>query len=180
MRLPTRQTRSIHVVRAEGEESAPGLEKSSTAFEPVKNIDEIMNILPHRFPFLLVDRVVEIQKGKSIVGYKNVTINDNFFPGHFPERAIMPGVLQVEALAQLGGILVLEGADDTAKSNFFFGGIEKCRFKKPVVPGDTLMMKVEITKFNKRFGICKSHGECYVGEDLVCETDMTLVIAKES
>lgn len=134
-----------------------------------------MKVLPHRFPFLLVDRVIELEHQKFGVGYKNITINDQFFPGHFPERAIMPGVLQVEAMAQLGGIVMLD-PEAPAKEQFFFGGIEKCRFRKPVVPGDTLMMRVEVTKYNKRFGIVKMTGKAYVGSDLVCEADLTLAM----
>lgn len=156
------------------------IEKSLTSFEPVKNIDNIMEILPHRYPFLLVDRVVELKEGEYIIGYKNVTINDNFFTGHFPDRPIMPGVLQVEAMAQLGGILVLEGASEDARNNFFFGGIDNCKFRKPVLPGDTLMMRVEVTKFNKKFGVLKTSGKAYVGGDLVCEAALTLIMAKSS
>lgn len=81
-------------------------------------------------------------------------------------------------MAQLGGILVLSGMDDSAKQNFFFGGVENCRFRKPVVPGDTLVMKVDITKLNKRFGVVKAHGEAYVNEEIVCDADLTLVVAK--
>jgi len=140
--------------------------------------EEIMGILPHRQPFLLVDRVTHMEEEKMIVGLKNVTMNDNFFVGHFPDRPIMPGVLQIEALAQLSGILVLKGAEKAARENFFFGGVESCRFRKPVVPGDTLMMKVDVTKFNKRFGVLKAHGEAYVNGATVCDADLTLVIAK--
>lgn len=90
-----------------------------------------------RYPFLLVDRVVQYEQGKQAVGMKNVTINDNFFTGHFPTRPIMPGVLIVEALAQVGGIAMMD--PDDPKENFFFGGIDGCKFRKPVVPGDTLV-----------------------------------------
>eukprot|EP00803_Ostreobium_quekettii_P000556 evm.model.scf_322.5 EVM.evm.TU.scf_322.5 scf_322:88790-90652(-) len=174
-RLPLIRTR---VADAATEADALPTEQSLPSMAAVKTAEDIMAILPHRYPFLLVDRVVELEAGKCIVGYKNVTMNDNFFTGHFPDRPIMPGVLQVEALAQLGGLLVLEDADESARSNFFFGGVENCRFRKPVVPGDTLMMRVEITKFNKRFGICKVNGKAYVGSDIVCDADLTLVIAK--
>jgi len=137
-----------------------------------------MDILPHRFPFLLIDRVVEYEAQKYAVGYKNVTINDNFFPGHFPQRAIMPGVLQVEALAQLGGIVMIDPNNKAESNNFFFGGVEKCKWRKPVVPGDTLMMRVDLTKFNKRFGIAKMDAKAYVGTSLVCEAELTLVMGK--
>ena len=92
------------------------------------------DILPHRYPFLLVDRVVDFVPGESAVGIKNVTINDQFFIGHFPGRPIMPGVLIIEALAQVGGVIMLE-QEKEAKGTFFFGGVDKCRFRKPVVPG---------------------------------------------
>lgn len=101
---------------------------------------------PRSFPFLLVDRVIDYEQGKYAVAIKNVTINDNFFPGHFPQRPIMPGVLMVEAMAQVGGIVMLDPKDEAARNQFFFGGIDQCRFRKPVVPGDTLVMRVECTK----------------------------------
>jgi len=140
------------------------------------DIEAIKQLLPHRYPFLLVDRVVELEKQNYAVGYKNVTVNDNFFPGHFPERAIMPGVLQIEALAQLGGIVMMDPEDQDAKQNFFFGGIDGCKFRRPVVPGDTLMMRVELTKFNKRFGVAKMSAKGYVGEALAVEAQLTLVM----
>jgi 3-hydroxyacyl-[acyl-carrier-protein] dehydratase len=132
------------------------------------------------YPFLLVDRVVEVEPQKYAVGYKNVTANDQFFNGHFPERAIMPGVLQIEAMAQLGGIAMLDPNDTAAKNQFFFGGIEGCRFRKPVVPGDTLMMRVEVSKFNKRFGIVKMDAKGYVGDELAVEAELTLAMGKAS
>ncbi|QDZ17763.1 beta-hydroxyacyl-dehydratase FabZ [Chloropicon primus] len=157
---------------ADAEAGTPAIEKSSTAFEPVMDIDAIMKILPHRYPFLLVDRVVQYEQGKQAVGMKNVTINDNFFTGHFPTRPIMPGVLIVEALAQVGGIAMMD--PDDPKENFFFGGIDGCKFRKPVVPGDTLMLKVALKKMNKRFGVAKMEAKAFVGEDLVCEAELTL------
>lgn len=90
----------------------------------------------------------------------------------------MPGVLQVEAMAQLGGIVMMDPADKSSQQNFFFGGIEGCKFRRPVVPGDCVMMRVELTKFNKRFGIAKMHATAYVGADLCCEAELTLVMAK--
>ncbi|KAL6785963.1 HAD1 [Auxenochlorella protothecoides x Auxenochlorella symbiontica] len=154
------------------------IEKSGPNHKPLKDIQEIMEILPHRFPFLLVDRVLEWESGKYAVGYKCITINDNFFPGHFPNRAIMPGVLQVEALAQLGGIAMIDPADKGQQNNFFFGGVDGVRWKKPVVPGDVLMMRVDVVKFNKRHGICKVDAKAYVGTDLVCQGELTLVMLK--
>ena len=133
---------------------------------------------PFSFPFLLVDRVVDLVPQQYAVGYKNVTANDNFFTGHFPDRKIMPGVLQVEAMAQLGGMVMMDPADKAAQQNFFFGGIEGCKFRRPVVPGDCVMMRVELTKFNKRFGIAKMKAEAYVGEEMCCEAELTLVLAR--
>lgn len=159
----------------------PGIETQGQNFPALKDIQQIMDILPHRYPFLLVDRVLEWEYGKYAVGYKCVTVNDNFFPGHFPQRAIMPGVLQVEAMAQLAGIVMLDpqaGSESEQNNNFFFGGVDGCKWRKPVVPGDVLMMRVDVTKFNPRFGICKVKARAFVGEDLVCEADLTLVLAK--
>ena len=114
--------------------------------------EDIDKILPHRYPFALVDKVVEYEAGKSAVGIKCVTKNEEFFNGHFPERPVMPGVLQVEALAQLAGVVCLqmEGAEPGAV--FFFAGVDGVKWKKPVVPGDTLVMEVNIKKWNKKFG----------------------------
>ncbi|KAF6254680.1 HotDog domain-containing protein [Scenedesmus sp. NREL 46B-D3] len=182
-RPTVRPQRRAVTVRAESEAVAPaaaGAEKSMSYFKPVLDIEAIKGVLPHRYPFLLVDRVVEIEYGKFAVGYKNITVNDQFFNGHFPERAIMPGVLQIEAMAQLGGLVMLDPANKEAKEQFFFGGIESCRFRRPVVPGDTLMMRVEVTKYNKRFGIVKMNTKGYVGTDLAVEADITLAMGKAS
>jgi 3-hydroxyacyl-[acyl-carrier-protein] dehydratase len=166
------------VVQARASDGESGIETQGPNMTAMKEIQEIMDILPHRYPFLLVDRVLEWEYGKYAVGYKCVTINDNFFPGHFPQRAIMPGVLQVEAMAQLGGIVMIDPADAAQQNNFFFGGVDNLRWRKPVVPGDVLMMRVDVTKFNKRFGICKMNAKAYVGEDLVCDAELTLVMGK--
>lgn len=142
------------------------------------DIGQIRDILPHRFPFLLVDRVVEYNPGKSAVGIKNVTINDNFFPGHFPERPIMPGVLMIEALAQVGGIVMLQPEVGGSRENFFFAGINNVRFRKPVVPGDTLVLKMTLIKLQKTFGIAKMEGKAYVGGELVCEGEFLLAMGR--
>jgi len=143
------------------------------------DIDAIMKLLPHRYPFLLVDRVLEIEQGKYAIGLKNVTINDNFFPGHFPQRPIMPGVLMVEAMAQVGGLIMLDpeaSGEGGTQQEFFFAGIDGVKFRRPVVPGDQLVMRVDLTKMNKRFGIAKMKGQCFVGEELACEAELTLAL----
>ncbi|KMZ67720.1 3-hydroxyacyl-[acyl-carrier-protein] dehydratase [Zostera marina] len=165
--------------------SSPGvvetipIEKSFPAFPTVMDINQIREILPHRFPFLLVDRVIEYEAGVSAVAIKNVTINDNFFPGHFPERPIMPGVLMVEAMAQVGGIVMLQPEVGGSRSNFFFAGVDKVRFRKPVIAGDTLVMRMTLTKLQKRFGIAKMEGKAYVGGDVVCEGEFLMAMGSE-
>lgn len=149
------------------------------AFPTVMDINQIREILPHRFPFLLVDRVIEYNPGVSAVAIKNVTINDNFFPGHFPERPIMPGVLMVEAMAQVGGLVMLQPEVGGSRENFFFAGIDKVRFRKPVIAGDTLVMRMTLIKLQKRFGIAKMEGKAYVGSDLVCEGEFLMATGSE-
>eukprot|EP00271_Cylindrocystis_brebissonii_P019517 TRINITY_DN5953_c0_g2_i1.p1 TRINITY_DN5953_c0_g2~~TRINITY_DN5953_c0_g2_i1.p1 ORF type:complete len:260 (-),score=52.74 TRINITY_DN5953_c0_g2_i1:591-1370(-) len=146
------------------------------AYPTVMDINQIRDILPHRYPFLLVDRVIELTPGVSAVAIKQVTINDNFFPGHFPERPIMPGVLMVEAMAQVGGIVMLNPEVGGSKENFFFAGVDKVRFRKPVVAGDTLVMRMTLIKLQKRFGIAKMEGKAYVGKDVVCEGEFLMAL----
>ncbi|XP_076960198.1 uncharacterized protein LOC143636503 [Bidens hawaiensis] len=152
------------------------IELKYPAFPTVVDIDQIREILPHRFPFLLVDRVIEYNPGVSAVGIKNVTINDNFFPGHFPDRPIMPGVLMVEAMAQVGGVVMLQPEVGGSRENFVFAGVDKVRFRKPVVAGDTLVMRMTLTKLQKRFGIAKMDGKAYVGGEVVCEGEFILAM----
>ncbi|KAK9677617.1 hypothetical protein RND81_11G156100 [Saponaria officinalis] len=159
---------------------ATPIEKRFPAFPTIMDINQIRDILPHRFPFLLVDRVVEYNPGVSVVGIKNVTINDNFFPGHFPERPIMPGVLMVEAMAQVGGLVMLQPEVGGSRDNFFFAGIDKVRFRKPVIAGDTLVMRMTLIKLQKRFGIAKMEGKAYVGGELVCEGEFLMAMGSES
>ena len=136
-------------------------------------IREIMDLLPHRYPFLLVDRVVEMDPTRSIVGIKNVTINEPFFVGHFPGYPIMPGVLIVEALAQVGGIFALKALGGEKKLAYF-AGIDNCRFRRPVFPGDQLLLKVTIAAH--KGPVWKMHGEAMVGNALVAEADLTATI----
>ncbi|CAH9058396.1 unnamed protein product [Cuscuta europaea] len=162
-------------------DNEPAAAKSETpielrypSFPTVVDINQIMDILPHRYPFLLVDRVIEYNPGVSAVAIKNVTINDQFFNGHFPGRPIMPGVLMIEAMAQVGGVVMLQPEVGGSRSNFFFAGIDKVRFRKPVVAGDTLVMRMTLTKLQKRFGIAKMEGKAYVGGDVVCEGEFLM------
>lgn len=141
----------------------------------VLNIQQIMEILPHRYPFLLVDRIEEVEEGKKANGYKNVTINEPFFQGHFPEHPIMPGVLIVEAMAQVGGayVSVVDGVQDDKVT--YFVGIDNAKFRKPVLPGDVLRMEMEL--LSKRRGIYQFSGKAYVGETLVAEASLKATFA---
>lgn len=140
---------------------------------PPLSVEEIMNYIPHRYPFLLVDRVTEHVRGQYIKGYKNVTINEPFFQGHFPGRPIMPGVLQLEALAQLGGVLLAHMPEVKGKLAVFTG-IDKVRFRRMVLPGDQLEMRAELTKF--RYPIGKSHCIATVNGETVVEGEMMFAL----
>jgi len=138
----------------------------------VLDIRAILEHLPHRYPFLLVDRVLEIEKGKRIVAVKNVTINEPFFVGHFPHLPVMPGVLQIEALAQAAGILSFQtlGRLADAGSVYYFVGIDNARFKRPVVPGDQLRLEVEIVRFAR--SICKYTARATVDGRVAAEAEL--------
>ncbi len=135
------------------------------------DIHAILKKLPHRYPFLLVDRVLSIEKGKSIKALKNVTINEPFFVGHFPHRPVMPGVLMVEAMAQAAGVLSFDtlGVTMDDKTVFYFAGIDSARFKRPVEPGDQLIMDVSLER--SKAGIFKFKGTCRVAEQVACEAE---------
>jgi 3-hydroxyacyl-[acyl-carrier-protein] dehydratase len=136
-------------------------------------IEEIMELLPHRYPFLLVDRIVEFEPERRIVGIKNVTINEPFFAGHFPGHPIMPGVLIVEALAQTGGLLALK-AMGGAKRIAYFAGIDKCKFRRPVVPGDQL--RLEVSVLAHKGPVWKMHGKAWVDGVLAASSDVTATL----
>jgi 3-hydroxyacyl-[acyl-carrier-protein] dehydratase len=138
------------------------------------DIISIMAALPHRYPFLLVDKVTEYERNKSITAIKNVTMNEPFFQGHFPSNPIMPGVLIVEALAQAGGILAIKTVEERAGKLVYFTGIDKTRFRKPVVPGDQLELKIEVTKQRKTMWVFK--GTAYVDGKLVVETQIMAAV----
>ncbi len=137
------------------------------------DINEIMSVIPHRFPFLLIDRVLELVEGKKITAVKNVTINEPFFAGHFPEKPVMPGVLIVEAMAQAGAVILLSLEQFKGKIAYF-GAINNAKFRGMVTPGDTLRIEVEITKIRKSAGI--GMGIAYVGDKKVAEGELTFMI----
>jgi 3-hydroxyacyl-[acyl-carrier-protein] dehydratase len=143
------------------------------------DVREIMQIMPHRYPFLLVDRIESLKEGEEIVGIKNVTINEPFFAGHFPGNPIMPGVLIIEAMAQVGGILAFHSSPkEWAGSLVYFMGIDKVRFRKPVVPGDQLRLK--LTTIRQKQRVFKMRGEAYVEDTLVAEAELMAAIERGS
>jgi 3-hydroxyacyl-[acyl-carrier-protein] dehydratase len=137
------------------------------------DIEQIKEIIPHRYPFLLVDRILEVEEGKKAAGLKNVSANEEFFNGHFPDYPVMPGVLIVEALAQVGAVAMLKKEENQGRLAFF-AGIDNCRFKKQVRPGDQLRLEVEIVR--ARGSIGKGKGIATVDGELVCETDIMFAL----
>jgi UDP-3-O-[3-hydroxymyristoyl] N-acetylglucosamine deacetylase/3-hydroxyacyl-[acyl-carrier-protein] dehydratase len=133
-----------------------------------------MDILPHRYPFLLVDRITRLEEGSFVEGIKNVTINEPFFQGHFPGHPIMPAVLILEAMAQVGGMLLLNSVEDPNDKLMYFMGIDAAKFRRPVTPGDQLRFKVSLLKLKNR--ISKMHGEAFVGDQLVAEADLLATV----
>lgn len=141
------------------------------------NIEEIMEIIPHRYPFLFVDKVEIEEIGKKGIGYKNVTMNEYYFQGHFPGKPVMPGVIIIETMAQVGAVILLSREDFAGKIPYF-AGINKFRFKKVVKPGDTLRFEVEITKLRGSLGI--GSGKAYVGDEIAAEGEFMFAIEKDS
>lgn len=142
----------------------------------VFDINAIQKILPHRYPFLLVDKIIEFEAGETIVGLKNVTINEPFFQGHFPGHPVMPGVLILEAMAQTGGIMLLNALDDPEEYVAYFASIDNVKFRKPVIPGDTL--RFELSVISMKRGLAKMHGDSYVGNNKVAEGDFLAKVMK--
>jgi beta-hydroxyacyl-ACP dehydratase FabZ len=141
----------------------------------ILDIKEIQKLIPHRFPMLLVDRIIDMVPGESITGIKNVTMNEWFFQGHYPGEPIMPGVLIVEAMAQTGGVLMMKMLEGQQGKSIYFMTIDNVKFRKTVVPGDTLKFEVKIVQFKGKIG--KIHGEAYVDGKLAAEADMMAMIA---
>ena len=155
------------------EVQAPVYDPNST---PVMDINRIRELLPHRYPFLLVDKIIEIG-GNYIVGVKNITSNEPFFTGHFPQEPVMPGVLQVEAMAQTGGLLVLNSVDEPERYSTYFMKIDGVKFRQKVVPGDTLILRLELLAPIRR-GISTMKGYVFVGDKLVSEAEFMAQIVK--
>lgn len=135
----------------------------------VYDINDIKKIIPHRYPMLLIDKILELEEGKKAVGIKNVTVNEPYFKGHFPDNPVMPGVLIIEALAQTGAVAILS-MEKFKNKTVYFGGIKKARFKKKVYPGDTLTLITEIVKLKGNFGI--GNAMAYVGEEVAVEAEL--------
>jgi UDP-3-O-[3-hydroxymyristoyl] N-acetylglucosamine deacetylase/3-hydroxyacyl-[acyl-carrier-protein] dehydratase len=154
-------------------------QRAALAGAPVMDVRRILDVMPHRYPFLLVDRIVEIEEKRRIVGLKNVTINEPFFQGHFPGHPIMPGVLIIEAMAQVGGLLLMSLAkdDDKLTKVVYFMALDNVKFRRPVLPGDQLRMEVEVLKFGGRTARMK--GQAFVDGALVCEADMMATIVEK-
>ncbi len=153
-----------------------GLPERAAEEKTVLGIEEIMRVIPHRYPFLLVDRILELEPGKRIVGLKNVSANEQFFQGHFPGAPVMPGVLIVEAMAQCAAVLFLREIEDRDRKLFLFGGVDKARFRRPVLPGDQLILECEVLQ--RRANTVKVRGTAKVNDVLVAEAELLSVMTE--
>jgi len=140
-------------------------------------IDDIMKVLPHRYPFLFLDKIEILEKGIKGIGYKNVTVSEPFFQGHFPSKPIMPGVLQIEAMAQTAAFVIAQGDDELKQHDVLFMGVDQVKFRRQVIPGDTLEMHVEKLKQHKNVIVCDS--KTYVNGSLVCQAQLTAMISEK-
>ena len=166
---------ALQEIKKQRHSAATLVAKEETMSEQI-NIVEIQSILPHRYPFLLVDRVLHLEPGKKAVAIKNVTINEKFFNGHFPGHPVMPGVLIVEAMAQVGGVMMLNVPENKGKIAYFMS-IDNAKFRRPVVPGDQLRFEVEVVKWRTRYG--QVNGKAYVDDALACEADLKFSIVEK-
>lgn len=141
------------------------------------DVNEIQKIIPHRYPFLFVDKIIDLIPGEKAVGIKNVSINESYFRGHFPGHPVMPGVLILEALAQVGGVLMLSRPENQGKLAYFMT-IEDVKFRQPVHPGDQLRLEAEVIKIRSKTGQCR--GKAYVGDKLVCEAEVKFALVESS
>jgi len=144
----------------------------------VMDVQAIQAVIPHRYPFLLLDRIVELVPGERVVAVKSVTVNEPFFQGHFPGYPVMPGVLIVEGMAQAGAVMMLKGMEDPASKVPLFAGIDGARFRRQVVPGDQL--RFELTVLKQRGALCKLAGKAYVGDELAAEAEITAVVGERA
>ena len=143
--------------------------------EAVLNVEDILEVLPHRYPFLLVDRILELEPDKRVVGLKNVTINEPFFPGHFPGRPVMPGVLILEAMAQVGGVLAYRSLQEVKGKLIYFMGIDKVKFRRPVIPGDQIIFELDILHQSSR--AWKMAGKALVEGKVATQAELTATVA---
>ena len=135
------------------------------------SIKDILKVLPHRYPFILIDKVKIKNLGNDLIAQKNITTNEPCFQGHFPNQPVLPGVLTIEMMAQAGSFLILSQVENPLKKNMFFSSVENAKFKKPIVPGDILKIHIKLIK--KRLGLCKFKGECFVESDLVAYSNFS-------